>query len=153
MLILLPPPLMSALITRHDVIFFNSCPTGGVGNRLYLLLCRLICTESQCWGWAWADDRHGDICFCVADEKGQGQARATMVNLPVHPLWGKAECSIHRLCLASLFGRRAVNGVGYVFLVCAFVCVWIPCCVCMHQQLACLCLCLPWPCYLVCRIN
>lgn len=57
-----------------------------------------------------SDERQGDNCLCVAEEKGHGQSRApprpTMVNLSLRAL--------HRLCLASLFGRRVVNGVGYV---------------------------------------
>lgn len=63
------------------------------------------------------------IAFVLRRREGQGQSRATMVNLSSHALRGKAERCKHRLCLASLFGRRVVNGVGYVVLVC--VCVWV----------------------------
>ena len=61
------------------------------------------------------------IASAFAEEKGQWQSRARLCEV-------RAERHKHRLCLASLFGRRVVNGVGYVFLVRVCVCV----CVCMH---------------------
>lgn len=75
------------------------------------------------------------IAFVLRRREGQGQSRATMVNLSSHALRGKAERCKHRLCLASLFGRRVVNGVGYVVLVCVCVCASaVVSRVCIHGQ-------------------
>ena len=51
-LIPLPPPLMSALITRRHVIAAARVQQEVLGSRPRPLLWRLICPESRCRGWA-----------------------------------------------------------------------------------------------------
>lgn len=155
-LIRLLPLLMSALITLRDVISSalvrqEMLETACAAVVMTINLPRVAMQRVDA-GWATrvlSNHRQGDNCFCAGEEKGQEQSRSTLVNHSPHALRADAECCTHRLCLSSLFGSWVLNGVGYVF---NSVGRYVPVSACTGG-FACLCLCLTWPCYLVCRIN
>lgn len=94
------------------------------------------------------------IAFVLRGEKGQGQSRAqpgrAMVNSSPRVLRGKGESCKHRPCLASLFGRRVIDGVSCVFLACARG--YVPASRCKESSACLYSICLG-PRYLVCGMN